>query len=46
MDQYLDHLETVRPHLPPQVRYLAVDGAYAFIELCQWGSGLPVGRDQ
>lgn len=29
MDQYLNHLETVRPHLPPQVRYLAVDGAYA-----------------
>jgi len=29
MDQYLNHLETVRTHLPPQVRYLAVDGAYA-----------------
>jgi hypothetical protein len=29
MDYYLDHLETARPHLPPQVRYLAVDGAYA-----------------
>ena len=29
MDQYLHHLEAVRPHLPPQVRYLAVDGAYA-----------------
>lgn len=29
MDQYLDHLEAVHPHLPPQVRYLAVDGAYA-----------------
>ena len=29
MDQYLYHLEAVRPHLPPQVRYLAVDGAYA-----------------
>ena len=29
MDQYLYHLEAVRPHLPHQVRYLAVDGAYA-----------------
>ena len=29
MDQYLDHLERVRPHLPASVRYLAVDGAYA-----------------
>ncbi len=29
MDQYLYHLDAVRPHLPPQVRYLAVDGAYA-----------------
>lgn len=29
MDQYLYHLDQVRPHLPPQVRYLAVDGAYA-----------------
>ena len=29
MDQYLYHLEAVRSHLPPQVRYLAVDGAYA-----------------
>ena len=29
MEQYLYHLEAVRPHLPPQVRYLAVDGADA-----------------
>ena len=29
MGQYLYHLEAVRPHLPMQVRYLAVDGAYA-----------------
>lgn len=29
MDQYLDHLQTVRPSLPSSVRYLAVDGAYA-----------------
>ena len=29
MDQYLYHLEAVRPHLPHPVRYLAVDGAYA-----------------
>ncbi len=29
LEQYLYHLEAVRPHLPPQVRYLAVDGAYA-----------------
>ena len=29
MDQYLYHLEQVRPHLPSPVRYLAVDGAYA-----------------
>ncbi len=29
MDQYLYHLEAVRPHLPHQVRYLAIDGAYA-----------------
>ena len=29
LDQYLYHLEAVRPHLPAQVRYLAVDGAYA-----------------
>ncbi len=29
MDYYLYHLEIARPHLPPQVRYLAVDGAYA-----------------
>jgi len=29
MDQYLDHLETVRPALSKDVRYLAVDGAYA-----------------
>lgn len=29
MDQYLDHLQTVRPLLPASVRYLAVDGAYA-----------------
>jgi hypothetical protein len=29
MDQYLDHLRSVRPHLPRPVRYLAVDGAYA-----------------
>jgi len=29
MDQYLYHLEAVRLHLPHQVRYVAVDGAYA-----------------
>ncbi len=29
MDQYLYHLECVRPHLPSEVEYLAVDGAYA-----------------
>ncbi|MDX2240696.1 MAG: transposase [Leptolyngbyaceae cyanobacterium bins.302] len=29
MDQYLYHLDCVRPHLPSAVQYLAVDGAYA-----------------
>jgi hypothetical protein len=29
MDYYLLHLETARPHLPPAVRHLAVDGYYA-----------------
>jgi Transposase DDE domain len=29
MDDYLDQLQRVRPHLPAQIRYLAVDGAYA-----------------
>lgn len=29
MDQYLDHLQRVRPLLPASVCYLAVDGAYA-----------------
>lgn len=29
MDQYLYHLECVRPHLPSAVEYLTVDGAYA-----------------
>lgn len=29
MDQYLYHLDCVRPHLPLAVRFLAVDGAYA-----------------
>ncbi|MGV0029430.1 transposase [Phormidesmis priestleyi] len=29
MDYYLYHLEIARPHLPAQVQYLAVDGAYA-----------------
>ena len=29
MDQYLYHLDCVRPHLPSEVQYLAVDGAYA-----------------
>lgn len=29
MDYYLNHLSRVRPQLPAQVRYLAVDGAYA-----------------
>jgi len=28
MDDYIDHLEAARPHFPPQVRYLAVDGYY------------------
>ncbi|MEP0920050.1 hypothetical protein NC981_24930 [Leptolyngbya sp. DQ-M1] len=29
LDQALDHLSRVQPHLPARVRYLAVDGAYA-----------------
>jgi hypothetical protein len=29
MDYYLHHLEITQPQLPPQIRYLAVDGAYA-----------------
>ncbi|KAM3099889.1 transposase [Phormidesmis sp. 146-12] len=29
MDYYLDQLQRVRPQLPEQIRYLAVDGAYA-----------------
>ncbi|MBC6436060.1 hypothetical protein FM036_44315 [Nostoc sp. HG1] len=29
MDYYLHHLEIAQPQLPPQIRYLAVDGAYA-----------------
>lgn len=29
MDQYLEHLRHVRPHLPADVRYLAVDGEFA-----------------
>ncbi len=29
LDQYLYHLDAVRPHLPPQGRYLAIDAAYA-----------------
>ena len=29
MDYYLDHLATARPQFPPQIQYLAVDGAYA-----------------
>lgn len=29
MDQYLYHLEGVRPYLPSEVKYLAVDGYYA-----------------
>jgi len=29
LDYYLYHLEMARPHLPPQIQYLAVDGAYA-----------------
>lgn len=29
MDQYLYHLDTMRCELPPSVKYLAVDGAYA-----------------
>lgn len=29
LEQYLDHLDCVRCQLPPCVRYLAVDGAYA-----------------
>jgi DDE superfamily endonuclease len=29
MEQYLYHLQTVHPSLPQDVRYLAVDGAYA-----------------
>jgi hypothetical protein len=29
MDQYLYHLDCVRPDLPPEVKYFAVDGAYA-----------------
>jgi Transposase DDE domain len=40
MDYYLDHLELARPHLPPQVRYLAVDGAYANQPLITGAVGL------
>jgi len=29
LDYYLEHLEIARPHLPPQIQYLAVDEAYA-----------------
>ncbi|KAM3090147.1 transposase, partial [Phormidesmis sp. 146-12] len=29
LDYYLHHLEIARPQLPAQIRYLAVDGAYA-----------------
>ena len=29
MDQYLYHLDTMRCKLPPKIKYLAVDGAYA-----------------
>ena len=29
MDYYLDQIQRVRPQLPNQIRYLAVDGAYA-----------------
>ena len=29
MDYYLHHLEITQPQLPEQIRYLAVDGAYA-----------------
>jgi hypothetical protein len=29
MEQYLYHLDCVRPYLSPQVRFLAVDGAFA-----------------
>lgn len=29
MDQYLYHLDTVRCELPPSVKYLTIDGAYA-----------------
>jgi hypothetical protein len=29
LDQALHHLQTARPQLPPRVKYLAVDGAYA-----------------
>jgi hypothetical protein len=29
LDQYLYHLDAVRPYLPPEVKYLAVDGYYA-----------------
>jgi len=29
MDQYLYHLDCVRPYFTPEVHYLAVDGAYA-----------------
>jgi hypothetical protein len=34
MDYYLLHLETVRQQLPSSVRYLAVDGYYALIAIC------------
>jgi hypothetical protein len=34
MDYYLLHLEAVRPHLPSPVRYLAVDGYYALVAIC------------
>ena len=46
MEQYLYHLEAVRLHLPPQVRYLAVDGAYAKEGFVSGAVDCQVRRDQ
>ena len=45
MDYYLHHLEITQPQLPPQVRYLAVDGAYACVAFCQGSEGAQPGCD-
>lgn len=40
MDQYLYHLDCVRPDLPKDVEYLAVDGAYAKASFVSGSVGL------